>query len=197
MALQLAEDNTPKGGKRDCIIDELGERSLGTAEFRQGPSNAGPGDGGWVGAGAGSKVEEAREARSQLRLGVTLHCGPGLGQGGKVTQGVGKVRLVSSSAGQLVNNAKGCQKTCDSPKQSRRTSNVPGQLPGKVRSTLMLDSAMRGLAAQLKDEHSLMFFARGYNYATALEAALKIKEVALIHSEGILAGEMKHGPLAL
>ncbi|KAJ9519758.1 hypothetical protein QJQ45_013440 [Haematococcus lacustris] len=72
-----------------------------------------------------------------------------------------------------------------------------GQLPGKVRSTLMLDSAMRGLAAQLKDEHSLMFFARGYNYATALEAALKIKEVALIHSEGILAGEMKHGPLAL
>ncbi|KAL6750133.1 hypothetical protein V8C86DRAFT_2820153 [Haematococcus lacustris] len=72
-----------------------------------------------------------------------------------------------------------------------------GQLPGKVRSTLMLDSAMRDLAVQLKDEHSLMFFARGYNYATALEAALKIKEVALIHSEGILAGEMKHGPLAL
>mmetsp|Transcript_12034 Transcript_12034/g.21332 ORF Transcript_12034/g.21332 Transcript_12034/m.21332 type:complete len:702 (-) Transcript_12034:208-2313(-) len=72
-----------------------------------------------------------------------------------------------------------------------------GQLPGKVRSTLMLDVAMQELAAQLKDEHSLMFFARGYNYATALEAALKTKEVALIHSEGILAGEMKHGPLAL
>lgn len=34
---------------------------------------------------------------------------------------------------------------------------------------------MRELAAQLKDEHSLMFFARGYNYATALEAALKTK----------------------
>ena len=38
---------------------------------------------------------------------------------------------------------------------------------------------------------------RSFNYATALEAALKTKEVALIHSEGILAGEMKHGPLAL
>ncbi|KAK6120807.1 hypothetical protein DH2020_045452 [Rehmannia glutinosa] len=36
-----------------------------------------------------------------------------------------------------------------------------------------------------------------YNYATALEGALKVKEVALMHSEGILAGEMKHGPLAL
>lgn len=72
-----------------------------------------------------------------------------------------------------------------------------GQLPGKVRNTLMLDNAMKELAEQLKSEHSLMFFARGRNYATALEAALKAKEVALIHSEGILAGEMKHGPLAL
>uniref|UniRef100_A0A7S0WPK8 glutamine--fructose-6-phosphate transaminase (isomerizing) n=1 Tax=Chlamydomonas leiostraca TaxID=1034604 RepID=A0A7S0WPK8_9CHLO len=72
-----------------------------------------------------------------------------------------------------------------------------GQLPGKVRTTLMLDNSMRELAKHLKDEHSLMFFSRGYNYATALEAALKTKEVALIHSEGILAGEMKHGPLAL
>ena len=40
-------------------------------------------------------------------------------------------------------------------------------------------------------------FGRGFNYATALEGALKVKEVALVHSEGILAGEMKHGPLAL
>jgi glucosamine--fructose-6-phosphate aminotransferase (isomerizing) len=56
---------------------------------------------------------------------------------------------------------------------------------------------MKELAALLKDSESLMFFGRGYNYATALEAALKVKEVALIHSEGINAGEMKHGPLAL
>lgn len=39
----------------------------------------------------------------------------------------------------------------------------------------MLDAAMKQLALSLKDEHSLMFFARGYNYATALEAALKLK----------------------
>ncbi|KAG1675057.1 hypothetical protein FOA52_002716 [Chlamydomonas sp. UWO 241] len=72
-----------------------------------------------------------------------------------------------------------------------------GHLPGKIKAALMCDDAMRELAEQLKGEHSLMFFARGRNYATALEAALKTKEVALIHSEGILAGEMKHGPLAL
>ena len=47
------------------------------------------------------------------------------------------------------------------------------------------------------EENSLLLFGRGYNYATALEGALKVKEVALLHSEGILAGEMKHGPLAL
>ena len=40
-------------------------------------------------------------------------------------------------------------------------------------------------------------FGRWYNYATTLECALKVKEVAFMHSEGILGGEMKHGPLAL
>ncbi|PKI45099.1 hypothetical protein CRG98_034483 [Punica granatum] len=56
---------------------------------------------------------------------------------------------------------------------------------------------MRDLASQLVAEQSLLMFGRGYNYATALEGALKVKEVALMHTEGILAGEMKHGPLAL
>jgi len=38
---------------------------------------------------------------------------------------------------------------------------------------------------------------RGYQHATCLEGALKIKEISYMHSEGILAGELKHGPLAL
>lgn len=38
---------------------------------------------------------------------------------------------------------------------------------------------------------------RGYQHATCLEAALKIKELAYLMAEGILAGELKHGPLAL
>ncbi|GAQ81147.1 Glucosamine 6-phosphate synthetases [Klebsormidium nitens] len=71
------------------------------------------------------------------------------------------------------------------------------RLPEKVREVLKLDEAMRELARELVNEQSLLVFGRGYNYATALEAALKVKEVALMHSEGILAGEMKHGPLAL
>ena len=67
----------------------------------------------------------------------------------------------------------------------------------KIREVLKLDQEMKDLAKLLIAEQSLLVFGRGYNYATALEGALKVKEVALMHSEGILAGEMKHGPLAL
>ncbi|KAK9805778.1 hypothetical protein WJX73_008652 [Symbiochloris irregularis] len=72
-----------------------------------------------------------------------------------------------------------------------------GKLPDSIREVLKLDDEMKALAEQLKKEENLLVFGRGYNYATALEAALKVKEVAYMHSEGILAGEMKHGPLAL
>ncbi|XP_021279851.1 glutamine--fructose-6-phosphate aminotransferase [isomerizing] 2-like [Herrania umbratica] len=70
-------------------------------------------------------------------------------------------------------------------------------LPNKVREVLKLDQEMKDLAKLLIAEQSLLVFGRGYNFATALEGALKVKEVSLMHSEGILAGEMKHGPLAL
>lgn len=66
-----------------------------------------------------------------------------------------------------------------------------------MKEVLKLDKDMKNLAKLLIAEQSLLVFGRGYNYATALEGALKVKEVSLMHSEGILAGEMKHGPLAL
>ncbi|KMT18775.1 hypothetical protein BVRB_2g028910 isoform B [Beta vulgaris subsp. vulgaris] len=83
--------------------------------------------------------------------------------------------------------------------QSRREDIIDGlfELPRRVKEVLQLDQEMEELAKQLIDEQSLLVFGRGYNYATALEGALKVKEVSLMHSEGILAGEMKHGPLAL
>ncbi|XP_057977515.1 glutamine--fructose-6-phosphate aminotransferase [isomerizing] 1 [Malania oleifera] len=83
--------------------------------------------------------------------------------------------------------------------QERREAIIDGlfDLPNRVREVLKLDQEMKDLAKMLIAEQSLLVFGRGYNYATALEGALKVKEVALMHSEGILAGEMKHGPLAL
>ena len=84
-------------------------------------------------------------------------------------------------------------------KHARRDNIMQGllKLPECVKGCLKMDAKLLELAQELKDEHSLLIFGRGFNYATALEGALKVKEVALVHSEGILAGEMKHGPLAL
>ena len=53
------------------------------------------------------------------------------------------------------------------------------------------------IAHKLKDAKSVLVLGRGYQYATCLEAALKIKELTYVHTEGINAGELKHGPLAL
>ncbi|EME32376.1 glucosamine--fructose-6-phosphate aminotransferase (isomerizing) isoform 1 [Galdieria sulphuraria] len=70
-------------------------------------------------------------------------------------------------------------------------------LPSKIETTLQLDSQMKKIAHSLESRSSILLFGRGYQYATCLEAALKIKEVSYMHTEGIHAGELKHGPLAL
>jgi glucosamine--fructose-6-phosphate aminotransferase (isomerizing) len=52
-------------------------------------------------------------------------------------------------------------------------------------------------AAFLSDFSNVFFIGRGINYPTALEGALKLKEVSYIHAEGYAAGELKHGPFSL
>ncbi|MBC7114999.1 MAG: glutamine--fructose-6-phosphate transaminase (isomerizing), partial [Archaeoglobi archaeon] len=56
---------------------------------------------------------------------------------------------------------------------------------------------LKNLAEKLYTEEHIYLIGRGLQYATALEAALKIKEVSYIHAEAFAAGELKHGPLAL
>ncbi len=56
---------------------------------------------------------------------------------------------------------------------------------------------IKKLAERLKDADHLFIIGRGLQYATALEAALKIKEVSYIHAEGFSGGELKHGTIAL
>ena len=71
-------------------------------------------------------------------------------------------------------------------------------LPGQIRKVLEGDVTLKDLAQTvLNTSKSLLLMGRGYQYATCLEGALKIKEISYMHSEGILAGELKHGPLAL
>ncbi|XP_066594374.1 glutamine--fructose-6-phosphate aminotransferase [isomerizing] 2-like isoform X2 [Prorops nasuta] len=70
-------------------------------------------------------------------------------------------------------------------------------LDSKIREVLKLDEKVKELAKSLFQHKSLLIMGRGYNFATCMEGALKVKELTYMHSEGIMAGELKHGPLAL
>ena len=52
-------------------------------------------------------------------------------------------------------------------------------------------------AAQLKSAHDIYLIGRGLSYPVAREAALKLKEIAYVHAEGMMGGELKHGTIAL
>uniref|UniRef100_A0A8C8FSA5 glutamine--fructose-6-phosphate transaminase (isomerizing) n=1 Tax=Oncorhynchus tshawytscha TaxID=74940 RepID=A0A8C8FSA5_ONCTS len=83
--------------------------------------------------------------------------------------------------------------------QTRRLEIINGLriLPELIKKVLTLDKNIKSIADELYEQRSLLVMGRGFNYATCLEGALKIKEIPYMHSEGILAGELKHGPLAL
>lgn len=70
-------------------------------------------------------------------------------------------------------------------------------LPNLIREVLQLDDKVHEIAEQIYKEKSLLIMGRGFNFATCLEGALKIKELSYMHCEGIMSGELKHGPLAM
>merc|ERR1711899_229347 len=71
------------------------------------------------------------------------------------------------------------------------------ELPERIKEVLKEDQKILALSQELYEKKSLLIMGRGYNFATCLEGALKVKELTYMHSEGIQAGELKHGPLAL
>jgi len=71
------------------------------------------------------------------------------------------------------------------------------QLPAKVEQILETVEPLRELTRKFKDAESVLFLGRHVGYPTALEGALKLKELAYMHAEGFAGGELKHGPIAL
>jgi glucosamine--fructose-6-phosphate aminotransferase (isomerizing) len=71
------------------------------------------------------------------------------------------------------------------------------ELPSKVEQILETVEPLRELTRQFKDSTSMLFLGRNVGYPTALEGALKLKELAYMHAEGFAGGELKHGPIAL
>ncbi len=70
-------------------------------------------------------------------------------------------------------------------------------LPKKVEDALTRRPAVAALAERYMDRRDYLFLGRGANVPTALEGALKLKEISYIHAEAYATGEMKHGPIAL
>jgi glucosamine--fructose-6-phosphate aminotransferase (isomerizing) len=71
------------------------------------------------------------------------------------------------------------------------------ELPRQAAEALGRTAPIRKLAQRYADASDFLFIGRGVGYPTAMEGALKLKEVSYVHAEGYAAGELKHGPIAL
>jgi glucosamine--fructose-6-phosphate aminotransferase (isomerizing) len=71
------------------------------------------------------------------------------------------------------------------------------QMAETMTMILKRSGKLKMLADKYSDSNNFLFLGRGLNYPSALEGALKLKEISYIHAEGYPGAEMKHGPIAL
>ena len=70
-------------------------------------------------------------------------------------------------------------------------------LPQKIEEVLAHKDSIQACAKKFANSKDFIFIARGINFPTALEGALKLKEISYINATGYTAGELKHGPIAM
>lgn len=75
--------------------------------------------------------------------------------------------------------------------------NALTRLPDQVEEILKDADKIKEIALKYSRYRDFLYIGRLFNYPTALEGALKLKEISYIHAEGYAAGEMKHGPISL
>ena len=117
----------------------------------------------------------------QSSLAIGLNCGPEIG-----------VAATKSFTSQLSILYKICDQLCDgciNPDWEKVSS--------AISQILSNNSKVKEIAKNLRDVSDIYVLGRGIHLPIAKEAALKLKELTYIHAEGIPAGELKHGPLAL
>ncbi len=79
----------------------------------------------------------------------------------------------------------------------RRIIDSLRKLPDYVEAALKTNAETMRVAEKYRDASNFLYLGRQFNFPTALEGALKLKEISYIHAEGYPAAEMKHGPIAL
>ena len=70
-------------------------------------------------------------------------------------------------------------------------------IPEQVTEVLKCEEQIKEISKQLVDKNDIFYLGRGLDYSTAMEGALKIKEISYTHAEAFAAGELKHGTIAL
>ncbi len=133
----------------------------------------------------GSSIARATDS------GTYIHVGPEIGVASTkaFTGQVTVLTMLALAIGQLrktVNDEQVKQVVCSLRK-----------LPELIKETLKLNDKIEHLSGIYTYVHNFLYLGRGYNYPSALEGALKLKEISYIHAEGYPAAEMKHGPIAL
>lgn len=123
--------------------------------------------------------------------GTYIHVGPEIGVASTkaFTGQVTVLTLMALAIGQLRGTI--------NAKQVREVATALKAMPETIAETLKVDEKVQRLARIFTYAHNFLYLGRGYNYPTALEGALKLKEISYIHAEGYPAAEMKHGPIAL
>lgn len=71
------------------------------------------------------------------------------------------------------------------------------KLPKMIKQILNQSDKIKTIVEKYNNFNNFLYIGRKYNFPTALEGALKLKEISYIHAEGYGAGEMKHGPIAM
>ena len=127
----------------------------------------------------------------QTDFGAHLNCGPEIG-----------VASTKAFTSQIVTMTLLALLLCEDSREAapRREQVLKGlqELPAVLAKCLAAtEPLVKEIGERMADAKSVLVLGRGYQHAIGLEAALKIKELTYIHTEGINAGELKHGPLAL
>ena len=83
------------------------------------------------------------------------------------------------------------------PEQAKSYIDELNKIPDYIESILAQEETIKTLADKYYLSNQFLFIGRGINFPSALEGALKLKEISYVHATGYAAGELKHGPIAL
>jgi len=130
-------------------------------------------------------------------ISLLTHCGVHINAGPEI--GVASTKAYTSQFIAMVMFALSLSEDRAS-KQKRREEIMEGLsgISSQIKSVLDQNETIKELCAKtFKNQKSLLLLGRGSQFSTALEGALKIKEISYLHCEAVMSGELKHGVLAL